>query len=204
MVAEDHAMVREGLRSLIEKTPDMRIVAEASTVGAILPGLARTRCDILLLDLHLDRDVRPEIAAISARVAVVVVTADDHVEDALRVIRNGVRAVVFKRFAVSDLLAAIRAVAGGGVWLPPSLQTRLVERLEPQAPGGLTPRERDIVAAVARGLRNAEIGSALGISEETVKKHLSNIFHKVDVRDRVELTLYAVEKGIVAPPSNGR
>jgi DNA-binding NarL/FixJ family response regulator len=111
--------------------------------------------------------------------------------------RAGARAVVFKRFAVESLMDAVRAVFGGNVWLPPSLQTRLTDIAQQPERDRLTPRELEVVRYVAMGCKNAEIAQRLFISEETVKAHLSRVFGKVDVRDRVELALYALRNGLV-------
>ena len=107
--------------------------------------------------------------------------------------------MVFKRFAVETLLTAIHTVVAGGVWLPPALQARVVDRLREPAGATLTPREREITSYIARGLRNAEVAARLSISEVTVKTHVNNIFQKLGMRDRVELALYAMRTGIITP-----
>ena len=118
------------------------------------------------------------------------------IRNALQV-RAGARGVVFKRFAVETLMDAIGAVAAGHVWMPPSLQAHLAAGLRAGPVEPLTNRERDIVRHVALGLRNAEVAKKLFISEQTVKTHLNNIFQKIGVRDRVELTLWAIRTGII-------
>jgi DNA-binding NarL/FixJ family response regulator len=194
-IADDHALFREGLKSLLKSQPLVTVVAEAARVEDISPMLARRPCDVLLLDLQMNRNALADIAAFTKRIAVVVVTADEHPEVALAAMRAGARAVVYKRFAPESLINALRTVAEGGVWMPPELQTELIAGL--QAPPALTAREREIIRHVALGLRNAEVGQKLFISEQTVKTHLNNIFQKLGVRDRVELALYAVRAGII-------
>jgi DNA-binding NarL/FixJ family response regulator len=132
----------------------------------------------------------------SRRGAVVVITPGEHREGALTAIRMGAKAVVFKRLAIDALVSAIEAVAAGYVWIPPALQASIVASMREPVSSVLTAREREIAHWVAKGLRNAEIAAKLFISEQTVKTHLNNIFPKVNVRDRVELALYATRTGI--------
>jgi DNA-binding NarL/FixJ family response regulator len=196
-IADDHALFRQGLKSLLALRDDVAVVGETDRVDGLGPLLASTPCDILLLDLQMDRSSLVEITALAARVKVIVVTASEQPEDALAVIRAGASGVVFKRFAIEQLMDAIDAVANGQVWMPPALQARIASELREPAPDPLTPREREIVRHVALGLRNAEVAKKLFISEDTVKTHLNNVFQKLGVRDRVQLTLYAIRFGLI-------
>jgi len=191
VIADDHLLFRQGLRLLLKSEPDVEIVAETDRADELPALLATTPCDQLLLDLQMERNALADIDTLCQRVPVVVLTASEVPADAVAAVRKGARAVVFKRFAVENLMDAIRMVASGNVWLPVSLQTQMAARL--RSPGGmaLSPREEEIVRHVGQGLRNAEIAKTLAISEETVKTHLSKIFRKVGVRDRIELALYA-------------
>jgi DNA-binding NarL/FixJ family response regulator len=196
-VADDHALFRLGLRSIFEVRDDMTVVAETEKVDQVSPMLAATPCDVLLLDLQMDRNSLVEIASLAPQVKIIVVTACEGPDEALAAIRAGASGVVFKRFAVESLVEAIHAVAEGRVWLPTDLQTRLASELREPARSVLTAREREIVRHVALGLRNAEVARKLAISEDTVKTHLTNVFQKLGVRDRVQLTLYAIRVGII-------
>lgn len=198
IIADDHVLFRQGLRSMLTKLhPEVTVVGEVDSVGEVAPALARTPCDILLLDLQMDRNALADIGGFARRVRVVVVTASQDPAEALAALRAGARAVVFKRFAVETLMEALRAVREGHIWMPPALQTELAARLlEPDAKA-LTSRERDIVRLVALGFHNLEIAKRLSISEVTVKTHLNNVFHKLDVRDRVGLSLYAIRLGLI-------
>ena len=196
-IADDHALFRQGLRSLLGMTNDVSVVAETDRAEAILPMLSATPCDILLLDLQMERSSLIDIAAVSPETHVIVVTASEGVENALAAVRAGAKGIVFKRFAVETLMDAIHSVSGGQVFMPAALQTRLVGELREPSHEPFTPREREIVRHVAAGLRNSEIGAKLFISEDTVKTHLGNIFKKVGVRDRVQLTRYALRLGLV-------
>jgi len=191
-IADDHALFRQGLRSLLTLRPEMTVVAEADRVDALHPMLADVDCDVLLLDLQLDRSSLADIGQLASKTCVIVVTASEHPEDALAAIRAGASGVVFKRFAVETLVDAIRTVTDGHVWVMPSLHGAVEPPLEP-----LTAREREIVRHVALGLRNAEVATRLAIREDTVKTHLNNVFQKLGVRDRVQLTLYALRRGLI-------
>jgi DNA-binding NarL/FixJ family response regulator len=195
IIADDHTLFRQGLKSmLVNVHADVTVVAEVESVSAIPTALAETPCDVLLLDLQMDRNALADIHALAPRVQIVVVTASELPTDALTAIRAGARAVVFKRFAVETLMEAIRAVREGHVWLPPALQTGLAARPDPKA---LTAREQEIVRLVALGFHNPEIAERLGLKNVTVKSHINRIFHKLDLRDRVELVVYAFRLGIV-------
>lgn len=197
ILADDHALFREGLKSLLKHEPDVSIVAETDRIESLPPLVEHTPADVLLLDLQMERSTLEEIGALSQRIAVVVVTASELVGDAMAAIRLGARAVVLKRFAVETLMDAIRSVAGGAVWLPPNVQGELAARLRNPSASPLTVREEEVVRHVALGLRNAEVGKRLFISEQTVKTHLNNIFQKLGMQDRAELTRYAIRTGII-------
>ncbi|MGH7803471.1 MAG: LuxR C-terminal-related transcriptional regulator [Candidatus Binatia bacterium] len=195
VLADDHALFRQGLKSLLELRDDVDLVGEVERVDELAPLLDRVDCDVLLLDLQMDRWSGEEIESLSQRVRVLVLTASERSEDALAAVRHGARGVVHKRFAVETLIDAIRAVAEDNVWLPPALQADVTREWTSES-GLLTAREREIVALVGQGLRNSEIAARLFISELTVKTHLNNVFQKLPVRDRVELALFAVRAGL--------
>ena len=198
IVADDHTLFRQGLRSMLTNLqPDVSVVAEVERVSDLVPALDKTPCDILLLDLQMERNALADIEGLARRVPVVVVTASQQSAEALAAIRAGARAVVFKRFAVETLMDALRAVTAGDVWLPPALQRELAAPLSEPATKALTPREREIVRLVALGFHNAEIAKQLSIGEVTVKTHINNVFHKLKLRDRVGLTLYALRLGLI-------
>jgi len=198
IVADDHALFRQGLRSMLTNLqPDVSVVAEVERVSEVAPALDKTPCDVLLLDLQMERNALADIESLARRVPVVVVTASQQSGEALAAIRAGARAVVFKRFAVETLMDALQAVTAGDVWLPPALQRELAAPLSEPAIKALTPREREIVRLVALGFHNPEIAKQLSIGEVTVKTHINNVFHKLKIRDRVGLTLYALRLGLI-------
>jgi len=203
-IADDHALFRQGLKSLLRLQPDVTVVTELERADALLSTLEHTPCDILLLDLQMERSAFVDIEALAERVAVIVVTATERVEDALAALRAGARGLVFKRFAIETLMTAIHTVMEGHVWLPPVLQAEMTARLREPAGVTLTRREREIVRHVALGLRNAEVAERLCVTEGTVKTHLNNIFQKLGLRDRVELALYAVRMGFIGASERRR
>lgn len=203
VVADDHALFRQGLHSLLKSEPEVAIVGETERADELPALLDRTPCDLLLLDLQMERNALADIEALSERVPILVLTASEVPADAVSAIRKGARAVVFKRFAVEHLMEALRTVARGQVWLPASLQTYMAAQLRNPSATTLSSREEDVVRCVALGLRNAEIAKELAISEETVKTHLNRIFRKLGVRDRMELALYATRLGLVAGTRRG-
>jgi DNA-binding NarL/FixJ family response regulator len=197
IIADDHALFRHGLKSALQLEAGLQVVGEAGRLDELAALLASTPCDLLLLDLGMDRNSLIDIQKLSAQASVIVVTASEQPGDALEAIRSGARAVVLKCYAAQTLMEAIRAVAAGHVWMPPALQDHIATSLREPGHDPITAREREIIREVALGRRNAEVARKLFISEVTVKRHLSNIFQKLGVRDRVELTLYAARTGII-------
>ncbi len=204
IIADDHALFRGGLKSLLRRQRDMLVVGEVEKASGLMETLAVTACDVLLLDLQMERSALDDVRHLATLTKVVVLTASERLEDALTAMRFGARAVVQKRFAVQTLMEAIRAVADGLVWMPPTLQAEITAQWGAPVSRRLTSREAEIVRHVAIGLRNAEIAERLSIAEATVKTHLNNIFEKLELRDRVELTVYALRHGLAAAQDQGK
>jgi two-component system NarL family response regulator len=204
VVADDHALFRQGLRSMLRLEPEVTIVAEAERVGELNHLVETTPCDVLLLDLQMDRSALSEIESLARRVRVVVVTASEVPSDALAALRAGASAIVFKRFAIETLMEAISAVREGHVWMPPALQAELRSQAFDRPGERLSAREREVVRLVALGLRNAEVATRLAITEATVKTHLNNVFQRLAIRDRVELTRYAIRIGLIGVDERAR
>lgn len=198
-IADDHALFRQGLRLLLQLQEDIEVVGEADRVDDIEPLLERCACDVLLLDLRMDRSSMTSIRRLSQRTKVIVVTASEIPCHAVEALRAGAHGVVMKRFAADTLMEAVHAVLADQIWAPPDLLNNLAAEVRRPEEGLLTPRELEVVRHVALGLRNAEVARKLFISEQTVKAHLNNIFQKIGVRDRVELALYAVRMGVITP-----
>lgn len=199
VIADDHVLFRQGLKSLLKPEPEVVIVGETDRADGVMALLERTPCDLLMLDLQMERSSLADVEALAARVAVLVLTASEVASDAMAAIRLGARGVVLKRYAIETLMEAIRTVVAGNVWMPPGLQTHLADQLRNPRTNPLSAREQEVVSYVALGLRNAEVAAKLSITEPTVKAHLNAIFRKLGIRDRVQLALYASQAGIVGP-----
>lgn len=197
IIADDHALFRQGLRLLLDLEPDVTVVTEVHRAADLASTVRSVPSDLLLLDLQMERWSLADIESLSSSIAIVVLTASERTEDALLAVRLGARAVVQKRFASETLMDAIRAAAQGLTWLAPALQAELAKQWREPETKTLTAREREIVRLVALGLRNAEVAKRLCISEVTVKTHLNNVFQKLSVRDRVGLARYAIRVGLV-------
>jgi DNA-binding NarL/FixJ family response regulator len=200
VIADDHSLFRQGLKELLLMQPDVEVVGEVELYSELASMLTTTPCDVLLLDLQMERWVGGKIERLSRITRVVVLTASEHKEDAMAALRMGALAFVQKRYAVETLMEAIRSAAQGLVWIPPALREEFAAQLKSPASSQLSNRETEIVRCVAAGLRNAEVAERLSIGESTVKTHLNNIFQKLGIRDRVELALYAHRVGLAEAP----
>ncbi|HVN30135.1 MAG TPA: response regulator transcription factor [Candidatus Binataceae bacterium] len=197
IIADDHLLFRQGLRSLLQLRDDLELVGEVETVRGLRDFVASTGCDILLLDLQMERSSMDEITELARLTKVIVLTANESTEMGKRALRLGAKGIVQKRFAIESLISAIHTVADGLVWMPPALQAELACQ-ESSTSRALTRRESEIVRCVANGLRNAQVAEHLSISESTVKTHLNKIFQKLEIRDRLGLTHYAIRTGLVS------
>ena len=197
ILADDHAVFREGLKALLATYNRFEVVAEVERSSELEATVLKTPCEVVVLDLQMDQWVMDEIEWLSRRATVVVLTASESEEDTAAALRLGARAVVQKRFALETLIAAIQAGVDGFVSSPPTYRAEFKERSGNPTANPLTVRESTIVRYVAVGLHNAEVASLLSITEGTVKVQLNRIFHKLGVRDRVELANYAFRNGLV-------
>src|ERR1700729_492827 len=208
LVADDHAIFRDGLRRLLEGSDDVSIVGEASNGNECIKMLAKLKPDILLLDLRMpEKDglgVLEEINFDSMATRVIVLTAAEDDRDVVRAMRLGARGVVLKQSASDLLLKSIRKVADGEIWLDNRMTAEVIDAFKKSAESGqrrgkplFRDREKENVQLVAQGFRNREIGEKLFISEQTVKNHLHNIFDKLGVSDRLELALYAIHHRLI-------
>jgi two-component system, NarL family, response regulator len=197
IIADDHALFRQGLKSLLMLQADTQVVAEIESANDVEPVVSRSDSNVLLLDLQMDRWMMDDIPQLSRLTNVIVLTASESAENGVKALRLGAKGVVQKRFAIETLMMAVRSVADGLVWMPPTVQTEFA-RQESSSGKELTPRESEIVRYVCSGMKNIEVAERLAITESTVKTHLNNIFQKLGLRDRLELTHYAIKTGMVA------
>jgi DNA-binding NarL/FixJ family response regulator len=206
LIADDHAIFRDGLRKLLESEPGMSVVGEAVNGEEVVNLASRLNADIILLDLAMP--VRSGLDALRTlsepplAARVILLTASIESDQIVEALQLGARGIVLKESATQILLKAIRHVMDGEVWVGRESVNDLLQLLkelkEPSAPRrkdkfGLTPRELDIVSAIVAGSSNRAIATQFSISEQTVKNHLSSIFDKMGVSTRLELALKAVK-----------
>jgi two-component system, NarL family, nitrate/nitrite response regulator NarL len=211
LLADDHTLFRGALRWLIDSEPDMQVIGEAATVHETMLQLKKLHPDILLLDLNMPPDSGMEVlrrmadAQLSTRAVLLV--AGIMRNEILEALRLGARGVVFKDTASKILYKCIRIVMMGEYWVDQACISDLVSLMRSTAPRaavngkhgkfGLTAREREIVATVMDGYTNKDIAQKFALSEQTVKHHLTRIFEKVGVANRLELALLAMNQGIL-------
>jgi DNA-binding NarL/FixJ family response regulator len=204
-VADDHPIFVAGLEQLLQKEPDFELVAKCTDSEQVLPAVLEHSPDVLVLDLQMPKKnglaLMRDLSKAGVNVRVVLLTGSITDEEVVEALRLGVRGVLLKEMAPRLLLECIRKVHAGGQWIERGSIGRAIEKMlrreeaMKEIAGVLTKREIDLVRLVARGLRNKEIAEQLKIKEGTVKMHLYSIFQKLKLSNRVELTLYAREKG---------
>jgi DNA-binding NarL/FixJ family response regulator len=206
LIADDHPVVRDGLRAMLATQSDMEVVAEATTGTEAVARARALRPDVVLMDLQMPQlDGPGAIAALQRHepdVHVLVLTTYDTDADITRAIDAGATGYLLKDAPRDQLFAAIRSAAKGESALSPSVATRVLGRMRAPAEEALSPRELDILTVVARGLSNKDIGRRLHISEATVKTHLLRIFAKLGVDDRTAAVTAALERGIIRLPTH--
>ena len=207
LVVDDHPVVRSGLIGMLAVTEDIEVVGEAGDGDEALALVASARPDVVLMDLRMPR--RDGVSATGAIVSgypstkVLVLTTYDTDTDILHAVEAGAAGYLLKDTPHAELLDGIRAASRGETVLAPPVAARLMSRLRtPVAPAAVqpSPRELEVLAAVARGLSNAEIGRELFIGEATVKTHLQRLFTKLDVDDRTRAVTVAIERGLLPSP----
>ncbi len=210
LVADDQALVRAGIRMLIETQPDLQVVGEASDGLAAVSEATRSGPDVVLMDIRMPRldgiEAARRILALGPRSARVVMLTtfdlDEYVFDAMSA---GASGFLLKHAPPEELLFGIRAAADGHALVAPALTRRLIEefaRVRPRAApelARLTEREREVLVLLARGRSNAEIASELVVGESTVKTHVTRVLTKLGLRDRAQAVIYGYETGIVTP-----
>jgi DNA-binding NarL/FixJ family response regulator len=199
LIADDHPLVRSGVRRALEEEQDLEVVGEATNGAKVLPLIGQTDPDLVVLDLSMPQlDGLTCLDQIRKRypdVKVVILSASGDPERVQAALARGATAYVLKSIDVRDLASALRQAIAGTVFQPLGVQRDSDEQLAGSA--GLTERETAILKAVARGLTNQAIGREFWVSEQTVKFHLRNIFRKLEVRSRTEAARYAFEHGLV-------
>jgi NarL family two-component system response regulator LiaR len=207
LVVDDHAVVRQGVRAFLEAQPDFSVVGEAENGEQALKLVEEHTPDVVLMDLLMPGvggvEATRRLRRISPRTQVVILTSyheDEHIFPALKA---GALSYILKSIAPEELAQAVRRAAQGGATLHPRVATRVVEEMRGENAGGssrfqeLSDRELDVLRLIASGLSNADIAGRLGLSEKTVKGHVSNILGKLYLTDRTQAAVYAWQHGFV-------
>jgi DNA-binding NarL/FixJ family response regulator len=215
LLVDDQALLRMGFRMILEAEPDITVVGEAGDGAAGVSMTAALRPDVVLMDVRMPGvdgiDATAAITAAGGPVKVLILTTYDLDHYVYAGLRAGASGFLLKDAPPTDLLAAIRTVAGGEAVLAPSTTRRLIDQFVPLLPdperttrrdrllAALTDREREVFRLLARGQSNREIASGLHLSESTVKIHVGHILAKLNLRDRVQAVVEAYESGLITP-----
>jgi two-component system NarL family response regulator len=199
LLVDDHRIVREGLAMVIDRQPDMRVIATASSGDEAIEQFQQHRPDATIMDLQLGKtsgvDAIRSIRELDPAARIVVLTMMRGDEDIYRAMEAGAATYLLKDTAIEDLTRVVRDVCAGRIpRVSPEIRAQMAARAERPV---LTGREAEVLELVRRGLRNREIGSSLGISEETVQSHVRSILNKLDVQDRTAAVDVALRRGIL-------
>ena len=210
LLADDHVLVRDGLKLVLESVPDLEVVAEAGDgVEALRLGISQ-EVDLAVLDVAMPRmtglDVARELAKQRPQIRVLMLSVHDNEQYFFEALKAGASGYVLKSEANRDLIEACRAAMRGEPFIYPAAVSALVRDYLERAASGedvpedpLTPRELEVIKLIAEGLTSEEIAQALIISHKTVDRHRANILEKLGMRNRVDLTRYAIKRGLVEP-----
>lgn len=206
MLADDHILMREGIRQLLEFDGSISVIAEASDGEECIDKLLKSNPDVLLLDINMPKkngiEVLQEIKSRNINVKVLILTVHNETEYLLKAVDIGVDGYILKDSESAELKRAINAVLNGESYIQPSLipalNNRLIARdVDKDKIDSLTKRELEVLIQVANGMFNKEIATSLDISERTVKNHISNIFKKIDVSDRTQAAVFAIKNDLI-------
>jgi DNA-binding NarL/FixJ family response regulator len=205
LIADDHGIVRSGIRLLLERQADIEVIGEAADGAEAREMAIRERPDLAILDVKMPKltglQATREIKSQAPEVSVLILSMHDDERYLFEALKAGASGYVLKAQADTDLLAAIRAVERGEPFLTPEAQRTLIRDVLERGSGGeeLTPREEEIVKLVAEAHTTKEIAAILHLSEKTVENHRANAMRKLGMRDRVELVRYAIRRGLIEP-----
>ena len=206
MIADDHSMIREGLKNLLELDGDIQVIAEAVDGEDCLNKLQVVKPDVLLLDINMPKknglEVLKSLKSKKSKLKVLVLTVHNEIEYLMKAVDIGVNGYVLKDSESADLKKAIFTVAEGESYIQPSLIPALNAKMietnkDAEKIKSLTKRELDVLKLLAVGMYNKEVGKRLEISERTVKNHVSNIFKKLGVTDRTQAAVFAIRNNLV-------
>jgi len=198
LIVDDHPVVCAGLTSLLRRQGGLRVAGAAHTGEEALEMVHRISIDVVLLDLRMPRisgiELLPLLRTLPAPPAVVILSSYDYEEDIYRAVRAGAAGYLSKDASCAEIVDAIMTVHNGGRYFPPSVAARIAQR---EVRSSLSSREIEILRMVAKGLTNKEIARVLDISQYTVRNHLNHISAKLEVSDRTEAAMVALEQGII-------
>ncbi|MBO3745275.1 response regulator transcription factor [Streptosporangiaceae bacterium NEAU-GS5] len=212
LVVDDESLVRAGLRFILESAPDLEVVGEAADGVEAVDAVGRFRPDVVLMDIRMPRSDGLAATAAVRRLpqapAIIILTTFDSDEHVFSALEAGACGFLLKDTSPHDLISAVRLAHGGDSMLSPQVTRRLIHRLTTDQPGrrrhdalellkDLTEREREVLTEVGRGLSNAEVAATLHMSEATVKSHISHLFDKLAVTNRVQVAITAFRAGLV-------
>ena len=201
MLADDHEIVRNGIRMVLEAEPDFEVVAEAGDADTAARYVLGHKPTVLVLDLSMpgtpSLEIVPKVAETSPETAVVVLTMQNEPAFAREALRKGVRGYVIKHSAAAELVQAVRSIVAGETYINPQLGARMVADAGTGPPDDLTPREIEVLGLVALGYMNPEIADQLVLSVRTVETHRANIQRKTGLTTRAELVAYALDHDLV-------
>lgn len=208
LIADDHTILRDGIRSLLEDEPDMQVIGEAEDGIAAVKMACQLEPDVVLMDIAMPLlnglEATRQIKRSAPQIRVLVLTMHENEEYIRQVLASGAMGYILKDAAARDLLGAIRSVHRGEAVLSPAITRLVIEDylrwgdLQPgQEENGLSPREREVLQLIAEGYTNRQIAEILSISIKTVQAHRSSLMSKLDLHDRGELIKYAIQKKII-------
>jgi DNA-binding NarL/FixJ family response regulator len=201
LICDDHAVVRQGLRTYLELQEDIEVAGEAADGQAAIDAAVRERPDVVLLDLAMpDRDGLGALRRLKDLARVIVLTSFGEDDRLFAALRGGAAGFLLKDTEPAEIVRAIRTAYAGQSPLSPAVAARVIDQLaqagRPRAVDALTAREREVLRLIARGLSNKRIALELGVAEKTVKTHVGHVLAKLDLTDRTQAALYAVREGL--------
>jgi NarL family two-component system response regulator LiaR len=205
LIVDDHEVVRQGLRFVLEHQPDMEVVGECADGGEALAAVSDLRPDVMLLDMVMPGmdglAVLRALDGVDPRPVVIVLTSFLDTANAMEAVRAGAKSYLSKTAATAQVVEAVRTAASGGSFLDPHVAAHLLDRVKQEPADAplrlLSPREREVLGNLARGRSNREIARTLSLSEETIKSHVSNVLMKLGLQDRTQAAIFGLQQGLV-------